>query len=35
MKGARPEFLQWAGSAFKRMIHVGNWVRAVSAEGED
>lgn len=34
-RGAGSECLQWVGSASKRVIHVGNWVTAVSDEGED
>lgn len=35
VKGAGPEFCSGLGLPSKRMIHVGNWVRAVSAEGKD
>ena len=34
-RGAGSECLQWVGLASKRVIHVGNWVTAVSDEGED
>ena len=34
-RGAGSECLQWVELASKRVIHVGNWVTAVSDEGED